>query len=135
MHKIHKIFCIKFHFKIFFSEKKLFTPGPLGVNYETKAAMLRDLGSRDVEFMDAIKFIRRRILEIANLPTDVYTMVPMQGSGTYSVEAAIQTMIPQSGGKLLLAISGSYGLRMGEIAKYCNIETVISTNTMVQDHR
>ena len=105
-------------------EKRLFTPGPLGVNYETKAAMLRDLGSRDAEFMDTVKYIRSKVLEVAGISTDEFTMVPIQGSGTFAIEGVIQTMVPQTGGKLLLAISGSYGLRMGEIAKYSNIETV-----------
>lgn len=45
--------------------KKLYTPGPLGVTLSVKEAMLRDVGSRDIEFVDCIKFIRRRVLEIA----------------------------------------------------------------------
>lgn len=107
------------------NDKKLFTPGPLGVSYDTKAAMLRDLGSRDVEFMDTIKYIRNRVLEVANISTDVYTMVPMQGSGTFAIEGVIQTMIPRKGGKLLIAASGSYGLRMAEITRYLDIETTL----------
>lgn len=106
-------------------DKKLFTPGPLGVNHETKTAMLRDLGSRDVEFMNTVKYIRQRVLEVAGISTDTYTMVPMQGSGTFAIEGVIQTMIPRQGGKLLIATSGSYGLRMEQIAKYLDIETTL----------
>ena len=51
-------------------------------------------------------------------------MVPMQGSGTFAIEGTIQTMMPRKGGKLLIATSGSYGLRMEQIAKYLDIETV-----------
>lgn len=105
-------------------DKKLFTPGPLLVKYETKAAMLRDLGSRDVEFMDTIKYIRTKVLDVAGISKDEFTMVPLQGSGTFSVEATIMTMVPKTGGKLLVGVSGSYGLRMLEIAKYSNIVVV-----------
>lgn len=119
---------MSFSTSTYHNEKKLYTPGPLGVNYETKAAMLRDLGSRDIEFMDSIKHIRSRLLDLANIPKDVFAMIPMQGSGTFSIEAVIMTMVPKTGGKLLLAYTGSYGKRMAEIAKYSNIETVIVEN-------
>lgn len=46
-------------------EKKLFTPGPLGVSMTTKQAMLRDLGSRDTEFMEIVRSIRRKTVELA----------------------------------------------------------------------
>ena len=86
--------------------------------------MLRDLGSRDVEFMDTVKYIRQRVLEVAGISTDDFTMIPIQGSGTFAIEGVIQTMIPRTGGKLLIATSGSYGLRMGQITKYLDIDTV-----------
>ena len=35
-------------------DKKLFTPGPLGCSLATKQAMLRDLGSRDSEFIKVL---------------------------------------------------------------------------------
>jgi hypothetical protein len=50
---------------ILFSEKKLFTPGPLGVSPAVRAAMNVDVGSRDAEFINAIKTIRRNLVEIA----------------------------------------------------------------------
>jgi len=106
-------------------DKRLFTPGPLLTAYETKAAMQRDLGSRDVEFMDTIKYIRTKMLDVAGISTEEFTMIPLQGSGTFSVEAAIMTMVPKSGGKLLLCVNGSYGMRMIEIAKYSNIDVVV----------
>ena len=36
----------------FFTDKKLFTPGPLGCSRSIKESMLRDLGSRDTEFIE-----------------------------------------------------------------------------------
>ena len=52
-------------FCFFFSDKKLFTPGPLGTSPTVKSAMLRDLGSRDVEFIKLIKTIRKKLVDIA----------------------------------------------------------------------
>lgn len=109
-------------------DKILFTPGPLGINHETKLAMIRDLGSRDFEFMATIKEIRTKILDIAGISREEFTMVPMQGSGTFAIEAVIMTMVPKENGKLLVAYTGSYGKRMVEIAQYSNIETVVVKN-------
>lgn len=105
-------------------DKNLFTPGPLGVSYDTKAAMLRDLGSRDIEFMDTVKYIRRKVLEVAKISAEDFSMIPMQGSGTFAIEASIMTLLPRTGGKLLVAYTGSYGKRITEIAAYSGIETV-----------
>ena len=105
-------------------DKNLFTPGPLGVSYDTKAAMLRDLGSRDIEFMDIVKYIRRKVLEVAKISAEDFTMIPMQGSGTFAIEASIMTLLPRTGSKLLVAYTGSYGKRITEIAAYSGIETV-----------
>ena len=49
----------------FIADKKLFTPGPLGTSATVKSAMLRDLGSRDVEFINLVKSIRQKLVEIA----------------------------------------------------------------------
>jgi 2-aminoethylphosphonate-pyruvate transaminase len=46
-----------------------------------------------------------------------YVCVPMQGSGTFSVEAAIGTLVPASG-KALILINGAYGKRMAKICDY-----------------
>ena len=40
--------------------KLLFTPGPLTTSPTVKAAMLRDAGSRDAEFIETVRDIRRR---------------------------------------------------------------------------
>jgi len=107
------------------TSKKLFTPGPLGVSYETKAAMLRDLGSRDVEFIDTVKFIRSKLLDLACVTADTYTVVPVQGSGTYAVEAVLSTVVPRQGGKVLVLVSGAYGRRMTQILDYMQCDRII----------
>ncbi|OXA42808.1 2-aminoethylphosphonate--pyruvate transaminase [Folsomia candida] len=83
--------------------KKLFTPGPLGVSPTVRAALTRDLGSRDGEFIALVKSIREQLVDIAELPAEKYTAVLMQGSGTFAVES------------VLILASGAYGRRMGEI--------------------
>ncbi|XP_058965342.2 2-aminoethylphosphonate--pyruvate transaminase-like [Pocillopora verrucosa] len=106
-------------------DKKLFTPGPLGVSFETKRAMLRDLGSRDTEFIRVVKTIRSRLLEIAGVSPEVFTTVLLQGSGTYAVEAVLTTTTPREGGKVFIIECGSYGKRMMKICEVAGIETVV----------
>ncbi|CAD5123877.1 DgyrCDS12183 [Dimorphilus gyrociliatus] len=101
--------------------KKLFTPGPLGVSLSTKEAMLADFGSRDVAFVDTVKFIRKRLVEIAGVSHDEYTAVPLQGSGTYSLESVLTTIVPKKG-KVLILENGAYGRRQAAICKVLNIE-------------
>ena len=103
---------------------KLFTPGPLGVSYETKAAMLRDLGSRDVEFMDTVKYIRDKLLKLACVTPDKFASIPVQGSGTYAVEAVLSTVVPRTNGKVLIVVNGAYGRRMIQIADYMQCDRV-----------
>jgi len=91
----------------------LLTPGPLTTAPETKQAMLHDWGSRDAGFIETNARVRRRILEIANA-TNSHVCVPVQGSGTFAVEATLGTLIPRQG-KSLLLINGAYGHRMAKI--------------------
>jgi 2-aminoethylphosphonate-pyruvate transaminase len=104
-------------------DKLLFTPGPLTTSRTVKQAMLRDLGSRDFEFIDLVHGIRQRLLQIAHVPDDQYTAVLMQGSGTFAVEATIGSVIPPEG-KLLVIVNGAYGQRMTQIATALKIDFV-----------
>ena len=103
-------------------EKLLFTPGPLSTSESVKRTMMRDLGSRDREFIDLVGNIRRRLLQIGGLEDRGYEAVLMQGSGTFAVESVISSIIPRNG-KFLVAINGAYGRRMAQIAKTLAIET------------
>lgn len=103
------------------ADKKLFTPGPLGTSLTVRKAMLRDLGSRDTEFINTIQYIRENVLKIAGVGKDKYTTVPLQGSGTYAVEAVLQTATPKNGGKVLILANGAYGKRMDRICEVANI--------------
>jgi 2-aminoethylphosphonate-pyruvate transaminase len=103
------------------SQKKLlFTPGPLTTSATVKESMLRDLGSRDGEFLSVVSHIRRRLLELGHVADGSYEAVLMQGSGTFAVEAVLSSVIPLNG-RLLVAINGAYGHRMAKIAKVLGI--------------
>ena len=105
-------------------DKPLFTPGPLTTSQTVKQAMLRDLGSRDTEFIRLVREIRDELLAIAGVSqAKGYECVLMQGSGTFGIEAVMTCAIPKNG-KWLIAINGAYGKRMKKIAEIHSIETV-----------
>ena len=101
-------------------EKLLFTPGPLSTSKTVKQAMLRDLGSRDAEFLSVVSNIRHRLLELGHVADGSYAAVLMQGSGTFAIESVLSSIIPRDG-KLLVAINGAYGHRMAKIAAVLGI--------------
>jgi 2-aminoethylphosphonate-pyruvate transaminase len=105
-------------------DKVLFTPGPLTTSRLVKQAMLRDLGSRDFEFMELVKDIRRQLLELGGVADGGYETIIMQGSGTFGLEAVISSTIPPDG-KLLVIINGAYGRRIAQIASVLKIDTVL----------
>ncbi|MHC4322722.1 MAG: 2-aminoethylphosphonate--pyruvate transaminase [Planctomycetota bacterium] len=104
-------------------DKILFTPGPLTTSRTVKQALLRDLGSRDIEFIELVKDIRRKLVELGQASSDEYTTVLMQGSGTFGLEAVVSSTVP-SNGKLLVIINGAYGKRIARIASVLKIDTV-----------
>ncbi|MFB9356306.1 2-aminoethylphosphonate--pyruvate transaminase [Sneathiella chinensis] len=97
-------------------EPYLLTPGPLTTALSTKAAMLRDWGSWDGDFKAVTAEIRSRLVEMCG-GEDAYDCVLMQGSGTFSVEAALASFIPQDG-KALILMNGAYGQRSAKILDY-----------------
>ena len=94
----------------------LLTPGPLTTSAATKEAMLRDWGSRDEEFIAINAGVRRQLLAIAN-GESTHVCVPLQGSGTFAVEATLGTLVPRRG-KALVLVNGAYGRRMAKILDY-----------------
>ncbi|HEX7859774.1 MAG TPA: 2-aminoethylphosphonate--pyruvate transaminase [Verrucomicrobiae bacterium] len=96
--------------------KLLFTPGPLNTSASVKEAMLRDVGSRDKEFIDLIRNIRRRLLELGGVSqARGFEAVLIQGSGTFGIESVISSVVPPNG-KLLIIANGAYGERIVKIA-------------------
>ncbi|GAA5174897.1 2-aminoethylphosphonate--pyruvate transaminase [Niveibacterium umoris] len=96
-------------------EPILLTPGPLTTATATKTAMLADWGSWDSAFNDITARVRRNLLGIAHAGA-THVCVPLQGSGTFAVEAAIGNLVPRDG-KLLILVNGAYGKRMARIAE------------------
>ncbi len=96
----------------------LLTPGPLTTSRSVKAAMLHDWGSRDAAFIRINREVLDRLPAIVN-GGDAYVTVPVQGSGSFAVEAMLTSFVPADGACLLL-VNGAYGQRakrMLEIAR------------------
>jgi len=102
-------------------DKVLFTPGPLTTSRSVKQAMLRDLGSRDHAFLVVLADIRKRLLAVAGADPGDYAAIPLQGSGSYALEAVIGSTIPPDG-KLLVVVNGAYGRRLAAMARVLKID-------------
>lgn len=100
------------------TERVLLTPGPLSISLKTREAMLKDWGSWDSDFNQITARVRERILGIVN-GHGSHECVPLQGSGTFSVEAAIGTLVP-TGGHVLIPNNGAYCVRMTRICRILN---------------
>lgn len=94
-------------------EPYLLTPGPLTTAYSVKSAMLRDWGSWDADFRAMTKSMCDQLVALAGDTTGAFVCVPMQGSGSYCVEAMLGTFVPRDG-KVLVLANGAYGLRAAE---------------------
>ncbi len=106
-------------------DNTLFTPGPLTTSVTVKQAMLRDLGSRDYEFIEVVSEIRRGLLELGEVGSDDYTAIPMQGSGTFAIESVFASTVPPDG-KVLIAQNGAYGKRMAALCEILKIGHVLA---------
>ncbi|MFJ4291454.1 2-aminoethylphosphonate--pyruvate transaminase [Cupriavidus sp. NPDC089707] len=93
----------------------LLTPGPLTTSLATKQAMLRDWGSWDASFNAITRSLCDDLVRIVH-GEGTHVCVPMQGSGTFSVEAAIANVVPRDG-KVLVPQNGAYCQRILKICK------------------
>jgi 2-aminoethylphosphonate-pyruvate transaminase len=93
----------------------LLTPGPLTTSKRVKEVMVHDWGSRDATFLKINTEVLARVRDVVDGGEDFVT-VPMQGSGTFAVEAMLTTFVPRDGGILLL-INGAYGQRAKRICE------------------
>ncbi len=98
-------------------EPYLLTPGPLTTAYSVKQAMLRDWGSWDGDFRAMTADMRRRLLALTGDAKDEFDCVPMQGSGSFCVEAMLGSFVPKDG-KVLVLANGAYGLRAAQTMQY-----------------
>ena len=100
----------------------LLTPGPLSTSKTVKSVMLQDYCTWDDDYNSIVQAMRSCLTRLAT-SSDAFTTVPVQGSGTFGVEAALGSLIPPNG-KLLVMENGAYGARMLEICRYLKISTV-----------
>jgi 2-aminoethylphosphonate-pyruvate transaminase len=102
-------------------DKLLFTPGPATTSLSVKQAMLHDAGSWHADFNELVRSVRERLLALAGVSRERgFEVVPMQGSGTFGVEATVTTAVPRDG-KLLVVANGAYGERIAQIARAAGI--------------
>jgi 2-aminoethylphosphonate-pyruvate transaminase len=78
--------------------------------------MLRDWGSWDASFNAITASICSDVVDIVN-GAATHVCVPLQGSGTFAVEAALANFVPREG-KVLVPDNGAYCKRIAKILKY-----------------
>jgi 2-aminoethylphosphonate-pyruvate transaminase len=101
----------------------LLTPGPLTTSKRVKEVMVHDWGSRDATFIKINTEVLARVRDIVHGGDDFVT-VPMQGSGTFAVEAMLTTFVPRDGGILIL-VNGAYGHRAKKICDIAGRKAVV----------
>src|SRR6478752_1008854 len=101
----------------------LLTPGPLTTSKAIKEAMVHDWGSRDATFVGINKAVMDELPKVIHGEADFVT-VPMQGSGTFAVEAMLTTFVPRDG-KILVLINGAYGQRAKRILEIAGRDVVV----------
>ena len=101
----------------------LLTPGPLTTSEATRRALLDDHGSRDPAFVERFKAVRERLVALLDT-TGAFTCVPMQGSGTFAVEAALGTLVPRDS-KVLVPNNGAYCQRIVRMLGYLDRQAVV----------
>ncbi|TVQ69494.1 MAG: 2-aminoethylphosphonate--pyruvate transaminase [Oceanospirillales bacterium] len=105
------------------TEPLLLTPGPLTTSLTVKQAMLRDWGSWDSDFNDITAAICEQLLQVAKAQ-ETHVCVPLQGSGTFAVEATFATLLGQDS-KTLVLMNGAYGQRAAKILERMGRDTVL----------
>lgn len=102
----------------------LLTPGPLTTTKAVRKSMLKDWCTWDQDYKKIVEKIREKLLNIAELDSSKYTSVLLQGSGTFALEAVINT-ITKAESKILILVNGAYGRRLVKIAKKLGINVAV----------
>ena len=87
---------------------KLLTPGPLTTTDTVKKEMMFDHCTWDDDYKQITQKIRKELLRLAHVSEEEYTVVLMQGSGTFGVESVIGSSVGDQE-KLLVCANGAYG--------------------------
>lgn len=64
------------------------------------------------------------MLEVAGVSSSTHTVVPVQGSGTFAIEAVLASAVDKKKGVLVIA-NGAYGLRQTQITRAHRIPTFL----------
>ena len=75
---------------------KLLTPGPLTTTDKVKKEMLFDHCTWDDDYKQITLSIREKLLKLAHVSEPEYTVVLMQGSGTFGVESVLTSVIGEN---------------------------------------
>ncbi|MEE9314860.1 MAG: 2-aminoethylphosphonate--pyruvate transaminase [Rhizobiaceae bacterium] len=105
-------------------EPFLLTPGPLTTAYSVKEKMLKDFGSWDGEFRAMTARLRSELLSLISDRDNEFDCVPMQGSGTFAVEAMLGSFLPRNSKTLVLS-NGAYGKRTSQTLKHIGRDCVV----------
>jgi len=101
----------------------LLTPGPLTTSKRVKEVTVHDWGSRDATFLRINDAVLARMRDVVH-GGDEFVTVPMQGSGTFAVEAMLTTFVPREG-RVLLLVNGAYGHRAKRICEIAGRQAVV----------
>lgn len=103
---------------------KLLTPGPLTTSDTVKQAMMIDHCTWDNDYKAITLDIRKRLLALAGVDGTDYTVVLMQGSGSFGVEAVLSSEIgPED--HLLICSNGAYGKRMVQMSERLGLKYTV----------
>lgn len=102
----------------------LLTPGPLSTSRTVREAMMKDWCTWDSEYNNMVQKLRSDLVDLATESGDKFTSVLMQGSGSFSVESVLGSVVPEDG-KILVLANGAYGSRMGQIASVLKIKNIV----------
>jgi alanine-glyoxylate transaminase/serine-glyoxylate transaminase/serine-pyruvate transaminase len=95
----------------------LLCPGPSTVDPRVLGAMKKPIvGGLDpyfIDIMDKIKYLLKYIYQTAN-----NTVVPMSGTGSCAMEAAVVNLV-EPGDTVLVAVNGFFGQLLAEMAERC----------------
>ena len=103
---------------------KLLTPGPLTTSDTVKKEMMFDHCTWDDDYKKITQKIRKELLALAHVSEEEYTVVLMQGSGTFGVESVVTSSVGPDE-KILVCSNGAYGERMAQIARQAGRQVVV----------
>ena len=103
---------------------KLLTPGPLTTTESVKKVMMEDHCTWDDDYKQITQKIRKNLLKLAHVSEEDYTVVLMQGSGSFGVESVLTSVVGEED-KLLIVANGAYGERMTDIADHAKLSYAV----------